>query len=921
MARRLGSATDSLWYKDAIIYELHVRAFKDSNADGIGDFPGLIQKMDYLQDLGVTCLWVLPFFPSPLRDDGYDISDYLNVHPMYGTIDNFRDFLGAAHDRGLQVMIELVVNHTSDQHPWFQAARRAPAGSLERNFYVWSDSEDRYKDARIIFSDTERSNWTWDPLAKQYYWHRFFSHQPDLNFDNPAVIEEVLKVMRYWLDMGVDGLRMDAIPYLVERDGTSCENLPETHAVIKTLRREIDSGYTNRMLLAEANQWPTDVRPYFGNGDECHMAFHFPLMPRIYMALRQEDRLPITDIIAQTPDIPETCQWGLFLRNHDELTLEMVTKDERDYMYLAYSSDPRMRLNLGIRRRLAPLVDNNRRRIELLNSLLLSFPGTPILYYGDEIGMGDNIYLGDRNGVRTPMQWNADRNAGFSIATPARLYSPVIMDPLWGYEAVNVEAQQSDPSSLLNWMRNMIALRKLFSVFGRGGLKFFDPANRKILAYMRQYQDERVLCVANLSRFAQPVDLDLSEAEGAIPVEMLGYVEFPPIDRRPYRLTLAPYSFLWLELQQRAQPAEVSMDFVEEAPINATAGWEGMLNGATCQRLETTSFVSYLPKQRWFAGKSRNIKSTRILDWTTLQSSQSVLILLEVQFDTGRPDVYLVPLAMSFAEAAEELQRTSPNAVVASVISAKGSGLLHDAVFDDNACQELLFFIGNDGELEGHHGRIRGTAGRSFRDILGTASTPLPVHRGSAEQSNTSVLYGDRFILKLLRRQEPGLNPDAEIGRYLTDNTHFDRVPPFAGLIEYEPRADTAPSTLAMLQGLVANEGDGWKWTIEELERYFETCVSLPFPEDLRDGLQHPVELSEETAPQLARDHVGIYLDSAITLGNRTAELHLALAAATDDPAFAPEPMAAEDLQTLLIGLQENASGVFDALKARVPSL
>jgi maltose alpha-D-glucosyltransferase/alpha-amylase len=921
MAKRLGSAADPLWYKDAVIYELHVRAFKDSNADGIGDFPGLIQKMDYLQDLGVTCLWVLPFFPSPLKDDGYDISDYLNVHPMYGTIDNFRDFLAAAHDRNLQVMIELVVNHTSDQHPWFQAARLAPPGSPERDFYVWSDTEDRYKDARIIFSDTERSNWTWDPVAKQYYWHRFFSHQPDLNYDNPAVVEEVLKVMRYWLDMGVDALRVDAIPYLVEREGTSCENLPETHAVIKTLRREIDAGYSNRVILAEANQWPTDVRPYFGDGDECHMAFHFPLMPRIYMALRQEDRLPITDIIAQTPDIPETCQWGLFLRNHDELTLEMVTTDERDYMYIAYSADPRMRLNLGIRRRLAPLVDNNRRRIELLNSLLLSFPGTPILYYGDEIGMGDNIYLGDRNGVRTPMQWNADRNAGFSTATPARLYSPVIMDPLWGYEAVNVEAQQGDPSSLLNWMRNMIALRKLFSVFGRGSMKFFDPPNRKVLAYMRQDQDQRVLCVANLSRFAQPVDLDLSEAEGAIPVEMLGYVEFPPIERRPYRLTLAPYSFLWLELQQRAQPTEESMDVVEQSPINAVAGWEGMLSGATGQRLETVNFVNYLPKQRWFAGKSRRIKSTRIIDWITLRSSQSVLVLLEVLFDTGRTDVYLLPLALSFAVAAEQLQKNSPNIIISSVISGRESGLLHDAVFDDSTCSELLSFIENAEELEGHRGRVRATPGKSFRDILGIASMPLPVRRGSAEQSNTSILYGDRFILKLLRRQEPGLNPDAEIGQYLTDRAHFDRVPPFAGLIEYQPREDAEPWTLAMLQGLVANEGDGWTWTTEELERYFETCAGLPFPEGLRSGPEDLVELSEKPAPQLARDHVGIYLDSATTLGSRTAELHLALASATDDPAFAPEAVPTEDFQALLADSQEHASSVLDALKERVPYL
>ncbi len=555
------STSDPLWYKDAIIYELHVKAFEDSNNDGIGDFGGLIQKLDYLRDLGVTCLWLLPFFPSPLKDDGYDISDYLGVHPSYGTLDDFKTFLAAAHDRNLQVLIELVVNHTSDQHPWFKAARTAPRGSPERDFYVWSDTAEEYKAARIIFTDTEKSNWTWDPVAQAYYWHRFFSHQPDVNFDNPRVMEEVLKALRFWLDLGVDAIRLDAIPYLIERDGTNCENLPETHVAIKRIRAEIDAHYENRMILAEANQWPSDVRPYFGDGDECHMAFHFPLMPRIYMGLRQEDRLPITDIMAQTPSIPDACQWGLFLRNHDELTLEMVTSDERDYMYLAYSADPRMRINLGIRRRLAPLVDNNRRRIELLNSLLFSFPGTPIIYYGDEIGMGDNIYLGDRNGVRTPMQWSGDRNAGFSRALAARLYSPVITDPVFGYEAINVEAQQSDQASLLNWMRNMIALRKLFRVFGRGTLEFLQPANRKILAYLRRYDGEQILCVANLSRFAQPVDLDLAALEGMIPVEMLGYVEFPRITKQPYRLTLAPYGFLWLELHESAEFRPASSDW------------------------------------------------------------------------------------------------------------------------------------------------------------------------------------------------------------------------------------------------------------------------------------------------------------------------------------------------------------------------
>ena len=563
-------ATDPLWYKDAILYELHVRSFADGNGDGIGDFAGLLGKLDYLQQLGVTCLWLLPFFPSPLRDDGYDIADYTGIHPSYGTMEDFRRFLEEAHRRKLQVLIELVMNHTSDQHPWFQRARHSPAGSIERDFYVWSDTDTRFADARIIFTDEEKSNWAWDTEAKAFYWHRFFSHQPDLNYDNPAVLEEMLNVMRYWLNMGVDGLRLDAIPYLVERDGTNCENLPETHAIIRTIRSVLDHEYEHRLVLAEANQWPSDVRPYFGDGDECHMAFHFPLMPRMYVAIRQEDRTPIVEIMRQTPEIPDTCQWGLFLRNHDELTLEMVTLDERDYMYLAYSSDPRMRINLGIRRRLAPLLDNNRQRIELLNSLLYSFPGTPILYYGDEIGMGDNLDLGDRNGVRTPMQWSGEANAGFSTAPASQLASPVIADPVYGYQAVNVEEQVENPSSILQWTRNMIALRKLFPVFGRGAQRFLDPDNRKVLAYLRQLDGETVLCVANLSRFAQPVMLALEEFEGRVPVEMFGYTPFPAIEGQPYGLTLSPYAFLWFQLQ--AQRVQAEPKWQDAEPVEEEAG-------------------------------------------------------------------------------------------------------------------------------------------------------------------------------------------------------------------------------------------------------------------------------------------------------------------------------------------------------------
>jgi maltose alpha-D-glucosyltransferase/alpha-amylase len=854
--KRPGSTSDPLWFKDAIIYELHVKAFADSNADGIGDFQGLIQKLDYLQDLGVTCIWVLPFFPSPLRDDGYDIADYMNVNPSYGTMDDFKAFLAAAHERDLQVMIELVINHTSDQHPWFQAARKAPPGSPERDYYVWSDTDQKYKDARIIFTDTEKSNWTWDPVAQAYFWHRFFSHQPDLNFDNPHVIEEVVKVMRFWLDMGVDGLRLDAIPYLVERDGTNCENLPETHVAIKQIRRAMDADYANRMILAEANQWPSDVRPYFGDGDECHMAFHFPVMPRIYMALRQEDRLPIVDIMVQTPDIPETCQWGLFLRNHDELTLEMVTNDERDYMYLAYSADPRTRINLGIRRRLAPLMDNNRRRIELLNSLLFSLPGTPIIYYGDEIGMGDNVYLGDRNGVRTPMQWNPDRNAGFSRANPAMLYSPVIMDPVWGYEAVNVEAQQSDPSSLLSWMRNMIALRKLFRVFGRGTLEFLAPANRKILAYLRRFDGETVLCVTNLSRFAQPVDLDLAAFAGMVPVEMLGYVEFPPITRQPYRLTLGPYGFFWLELHGTPEPVEAPAEpaLTLVSTLDMKDGWVKLI-----PKLETMVLPEYLPRQRWFGGKSRRIQKVRITDWA--EYGKAAMMFLEVTYDSGPSESYFAPFILV-------------------------DGVLQDALQDDDFCAGLLTLV----EVPARDGRIVGD--------VSEPPFPLTVRRGSAEQSNSSIIYSERVILKLFRRQQSGPNPDIEIGRYLSEQAHFDRIPPFRGSIEYL-RKSGEPSAIAIVQGLVPNEGDGWTWTTEELDRYYETAARTPFPQD----------------PESARDYVGAYRDAAAVLGRRTAELHLALSAPTDQPAFLPEPFTPREIEAMTAQIRDEAAQAFDLLK------
>jgi maltose alpha-D-glucosyltransferase/alpha-amylase len=921
--KKTGSATDPLWYKDAVIYELHVRAFQDSNADGIGDFPGLMSRLDYLQDLGVTCLWLLPFFPSPLRDDGYDISSYTEVNPSYGNLDDFKRFLDAAHLRGMQVMIELVINHTSDQHPWFKAARQAKPGSPERDFYVWSASDRLYKDARIIFSDTEKSNWTWDDTAKAFYWHRFFSHQPDLNFDNPAVLEEILKAMRFWLDLGVDALRMDAIPYLVERDGTSCENLPETHSVIKKIRAAVDEGYSNRFVLAEANQWPADVRPYFGDGDECHMAFHFPLMPRIYMALRQEDRLPITDIMAQTPDIPEMCQWGLFLRNHDELTLEMVTDDERDYMYFAYSADPRMRVNVGIRRRLAPLVDNNRRRIELLNALLLSFPGTPILYYGDEIGMGDNIYLGDRNGVRTPMQWNPDRNAGFSTAVPEKLYFPVIIDPIWGYEAINVETQLSDQSSLLHWTRNMLALRKLFQVFGRGTLEFLSPENRKVLAYIRQYDgagmSEAILCVANLSRFAQPVSLDLSRFAGMIPVEMLGYVSFPPLSTQPYPLTLAPYSFLWFELHPVPEaPQPVAVQGNVPAIELLSQNIEGLFSGAGLELLQDV-LPTYLSHQRWFAAKSRSISSVQVVDWAEFPGLNAALVFVELAYGATSEltprEFYQLTLGVALGEQAETIRAASPGCILAAITTMQGDAILYDATAREDVRQAFLSLIETDNSIPSREGVLAPGHSAALAEVRGV--DPLPARTGSAEQSNTSILYGQKFILKLFRRLQPGENPDTEISRFLTNTAHFQRIAPFLGDIRLIGHAGE-PATTAMLQSLVENEGDCWQWTLDELGQFYESCASCPVPQNTGS---HPSFVIDTPVPLPAREHAALYLDAAALLGHRTAELHLALATPTDNPAFQPERFVSEDLIADAAHIDTQISQTLDALKGGMAEL
>jgi maltose alpha-D-glucosyltransferase/alpha-amylase len=910
---------DPLWYKDAVIYELHVRAFFDSNSDGIGDFPGLTEKLDYLRDLGINAIWLLPFYPSPLRDDGYDIGRYEGVHPSYGTLADFRRFMREAHDRGLRVVTELVVNHTSDQHPWFQAARRAPKGSRKRDFYVWSETKQKYEGVRIIFTDSEQSNWTWDDLAGAYYFHRFFHHQPDLNFDNPRVLRAVLRVMRFWFDMGVDGMRLDAIPYLIEREGTICENLPETHAVLKEVRRYFDAHFKNRFLLAEANQWPADVREYFGEGDECHMAFHFPLMPRIYMALKQEDRHPITEIMRQTPDIPENCQWALFLRNHDELTLEMVTDEERDYLYQAYAADPQMRINVGIRRRLAPLMENSRRRIELLNSLLFSFPGTPVVYYGDEIGMGDNVYLGDRNGVRTPMQWTGDRNAGFSRADPARLFAPIIMDPVYGYQSINVEAQERTPFSLLNWMKRLIALRKQHRVFSRGSIEFLHPRNRKILAYIRRHEQTTVLCVANLSRTIQPVELDLSMFNAYTPVEMLYNTEFPRVGELPYFLTLGAYGFYWFKMELHPTPitarvVQAERESREEVPaLFMGAAWDTLLDGNVRKLIERDLLAGYLKRQRWFGGKAREIASARFADWGVARRSPTVVFatIVDVEYNDGGRERYFVPLSMS---ASEQVAVDHPGLVLARITGAR-KGVLYDGVVDEHAGEVLLDTIGSAGSLSMRRGSLTGWHSQDFAALRGDEH--LVAAAATAEQSNSMIAYGKRLLMKLFRKIEEGPNPDIELTGYLSERAGFRRVPRLAGAIEYHGKGGRAGAA-AMLQARVPSQADGWQHAVQELGRYYErvSVAGTPSEPTTAPHLLGFVQLSRVIIPREVLDLVGGYLESASTLGRRTAEMHVALS--SGDGEFRPTPLEPAYIERLATSMAESADHAIDCTETHL---
>ncbi len=891
------ASDDYLWYKDAIIYEVHVRSFYDGDGDGIGDLQGLTQKLDYIEKLGVTALWLLPFYPSPLKDDGYDIAGYTEVHPDYGTLQDFQELLREAHRRGLKVITELVLNHTSDQHPWFQRARRAPRGSVERDFYVWSDDPTKYKDARIIFADTKTSNWSWDPIAGQYFWHRFYAHQPDLNFDNPEVQKAVFEVVDFWLEMGIDGMRLDAITYLYEREGTDCESLPETHAFLKKLREHIDQRFSNRMLLAEANQWPEEAADYFGGGEECHMTFHFPLMPRLFMAVQMEDRFPIIDILEQTPEIAYESQWAVFLRNHDELTLEMVTDEERDLMYRAFAPDMRMRINLGIRRRLAPLLHNDRRRIQLMYAILFSLVGTPILYYGDELGMGDNYHLGDRDGVRTPMQWASDMNAGFSNANPQSLYLPVIIDPEYHYVATNVLVQESNPTSLLQWVKRLISIRKRYRSLARGDLHFVASNNQKILAYVRCEGDEIVLSVANLSRSVQHVVLNLERFEGLWPLELWGRTEFPQITQKEYPMTLGPYVSYWFALEkEQSTPAQLVAPLAHLTYLEVQNDWTTVFEGRLREHLQT-HLANFILKQPWFVTRGRRIDSIEISEKLRLrqENRHTFLCFVDVRFLNGENEMYVVPIAYATGRQQIKVARQTPHAIIAPLFieSKKEHGVLFDAVVDSAFCSSLLGHIRRSWHVQGLEGGLYG-------DWLERLESPAPEEVDQLEPTlieggglNTTIIFENDFVLQLTRRLERGESLDVEMGRYL-NKREFPYTASMRGCVEYR-RGRLDPTTVGIIHEYVPNKGDAWHWALHAVEDFFSRVPELDEPLTIHNGVGTAflMQLAREQ-PRAEVDYLlGPVLARAYVLGDRIAQLHEVLAEALpDDTAFVAEPIS-----------------------------
>jgi maltose alpha-D-glucosyltransferase/alpha-amylase len=904
---------EPLWYKDAIIYELNIKGYFDSNNDGIGDFAGLEQKLDYLEELGITAIWVLPFYPSPLRDDGYDIQDYYTVSEAYGNVDDFKRFLDAAHSRGLQVITELVINHTSDQHPWFQRARRAPKGSPEREYYVWNDTDDKYPDVRIIFTDTETSNWTWDPVAKQYYWHRFFHHQPDLNYDNPLVQEEIFKILDYWMDMGIDGFRLDAIPYLFEREGTNGENLPETHAFLKKLRKHVDDNYDNVLFLAEANMWPEESASYFGNGDECHMNYHFPLMPRMYMSVKMEDRHPITDIFDQTPDIPENCQWATFLRNHDELTLEMVTDEERDFMYNVYASDRTARINLGIRRRLAPLMDNDRQKIELLNVLLMSLPGTPVLYYGDEIGMGDNYYLGDRDGVRTPMQWNNNENAGFSEANPHRLYLPVIRDTEYSYRWVNVKRQQQNPNSLLNWTKRLLSKRKNYQVFGRGAIRWLKPDNGRILAFVREYDNERIVVVVNLSRHPQSVDLDLSEYVGSTVQEVFGRTYFHDVGRDPYQLTISSHGYYWLELKSSHASAEDHRDFSGAQLL--CDGLDHFFNKSNLRTLTATVLPRYLGSVPWMGARAEQLEKVKILEHRMHTDGQRhyAWLLLEVSYLEGLPELIQLPVA--FHNFREDVNYREREEAIGLVDVNEQFNVLVDALHDEDFRNGMAFGLS---DFSGVPGFTFATS-EALTNVSGQETGIL--HSGTEYM----LLQSRDLVIKYYRRVDWEPAPDLQFKQLLTKE-NYGASPQVMGTLHFR-KGKSIHATVAVFEQRIAHEGSAWNYVMNNIQRFAEDVISLEqsseasLPEAHPDDVSVTDEIRYQDMPETIQDILGSpFVRKLADLGRTTAAYHNLLSD-SEAKGFSTEAMSLHYQRSVYAGLKGDIRSTIELLKKSMPEM
>jgi maltose alpha-D-glucosyltransferase / alpha-amylase len=912
-------SNDSLWFKDAIIYEVSVKSFFDSNGDGIGDFQGLIQKLDYLEDLGINTVWLLPFYHSPQKDDGFDVSDHCDVHPDYGTLADFKQFLKEAHRRGLRVITELILNHTSDQHPWFKRARKAKAGTRYRDFYVWSDTPEKYKEARVIFSTDEASNWTWDPDARAYYWHRFFRHQPELNFDNAEVQLELIKIVDFWMKLGVDGFRLSSVPFLYEEEGTNCENLPQTHAYLKRIRAHIDKNYKNRILIAEANLWPEDAADYFGEGQECHMNFNYPLMPRMFLALRTEDSYPIIDILEQTPKTPPNSQWALFLRNHDELGLEMVTEEEKDFLFKAYAQDANTKFNMGIRRRLAPLMNNDRRKAELLHAILLSLPGSPVLYYGDEIGMGDNVYLGDRFGVRTPMQWNMSVNAGFSTANPQRLYLPIVTDPAYRHEFVNVSSQEENPSSFLWWMKNIISMRKRLNIFGRGDMKFLESSNSKVLSFLRTFEKQRIIIVANLSQFSQSTIINLAEYKGCEITEVFSQNRFMNVGEGDYPITIGPYGYFWFQ-------AEVAEKKEKEASgelflLKTEVSWEKLLdNYNELRTLERKVLLPFIKKCRWFGGKAKTVSKLSLHKAIPVKvgGDTHFFVIIQVHYVQGLPELYFLPLAFLPSDSIMERVEYTVQSVVCRAEIQGRSGFIMDSSYD-KLFRDFLF-VGMGKEI-----KVRDDDGGTLQFNAGVFAK-IDVNKEidskilKADQSNTAIIFNDQYFFKFYRKLENEINPELEIVRFLSEHTTFRNSPRYAGSVEYHDHEGNI-IVFGLLQERVENQGEAWTMSVDSVGRFYERVMAkakaIKPPK-----LINKASIKFDDAPEVIQDLIGRgFYERMVRLGIRTAEMHLALATNTSNTAFTPENFTANYQRSLYSSLRKLVKDRFGLLETTLPKL